>query len=158
MNLYNGLLTNGLGVGLPAHKTLITQFFHLFTAEITVITTPTVAPYGGSPPLPPGEIQNFYKPVNPSTFPEPLDPSIFNHPIIVDEPRIVKDLIKIRVKFNNVEIEKEFAVPKRRAKIIVNIINFVNSTKDRMSVRIKNLKELKNKLFARIMNIEKGRH
>lgn len=149
-DLLNGLLTKGLGVDLPACKTLITMQFNLFTLDVSVPLGS--AGYGGSPPLAPGEIHDFYKPIDPETFPDPLDPSFFTNPIVTGEPRTVKEIVTIKMKIGDRIIEKEFAVPKKRIKIIVKVANIINSTRDKFNIVISNIKRVKNNITTRIFN------
>lgn len=148
MNLTNGLLTRGLGVDLPACKTLITMNFHLFTLEVI----PGVAAYGGGVPLAPGEIKDFFKPIDPTTFPDPMDSSFFNNPVVTGEPRTVKEIITVKLKIGERTIEKEFAVPKKRVKTIVKVANFINATKDKISITLSNIKRIKNNINTKIFN------
>ena len=66
-----GIITNGLG--LDACKGLVTTTqFHLFCFGVFVPPViPPKTPFegGGSFPLAPGEIQGFYKPVQPGELP-----------------------------------------------------------------------------------------
>lgn len=151
MNLTNGLLTRGLGVDLPACRALITMHFHLFALEVVI--TPPPGGMGGSRPLAPGEFKNFYQPVDPSTFPGDVDQSMMGHPIFLGDLKDVKEIVAVKVTLNGRTIEKEFAVPIKRAKVIIKVANFINTTRERMHVVADNIKERKNKLIAKIYKI-----
>ena len=146
MNLSGGLITKGLG--LPASSGLITMYFHLF-ATVT-ITVSGGAGMGGSLPLAPGEINNFYQPIVPESF-SGIDPSLINHPIFVDH-KDIKKFVTIKIKFGDREIEKEYMVPIRRANIIIKAITIVNSTNHKVKAVINGLQILKRKIVAKISN------
>lgn len=138
MLVNNGLLTKGLGVRLPACFSLITARFSVFVK----IVQKTYGGGGGGGAIIPPSIFNGE------------DQSLLNHPIFIDEPRKVNNLLSLKIKFGDKIIEKEYIVPKNRLNFTIKIIDIINSTNKKTNIKIKNIRELKNKLFAKISKIK----
>lgn len=131
------LITKGLGG--PACQGLITGYFYLgiFKAQV-IITPPTSGGGGGSIPLRPGEIKDFYKPVQPNKtyFPK-------------------KDLTDVTVKitFRNETFITTYKVRPTFATVIAKIININNITVDRIRVTAQNLEVTAKRLVATVKNL-----
>lgn len=136
-----GIITGGLG--RPACQGMITMFpFSLYCAVV-----PAPLRGGGSIPLAPGEIQNFYQPVDPSLGTKPVegnfvDPSVYG-----------KKIVRIVLKFNGHTYESEYLVSEKRAKTVVKIINLVNATKARVRVMASNLHRVTTNALVKIKNL-----
>lgn len=139
-NRYSGLITGGLG--LPACSGLIVNFFGVTTC-LTIITNGPIS--GGSIPLLPGEIQNFYTPVDNQVSSQ----GRLAKPYVYD-----KKVVKITVSYKKLKSEKEFMVNKTQEKILITVVNLVNTTRSRMKVTIENLKKLTNKIKIEIRNLQ----
>lgn len=154
VNLTNGLLTGGLGVDMPACAMIMTAWhFNLgpcfFEAKVSSVSS------GGSKPLAPGEIHNFYKPIDPTIFDKDFDPSILTNPLIQGEPQYVKTLVTVRIRVGERMVEREFAIPKRRAKIIVKVLNIMNSTKAKLTATVNRLTMTVHKISVKINRLRK---
>lgn len=115
-----GIITKGLG--LPACKGLIVGHFYLglFKVEVVVDT----GGGGGSRPLRPGEIQDFYKPVEPDkTFNQKKD--YYN--------------VTVRVTMAGKTTSSFFQVRPGYGKVIAKIINIKQALQNNISVMITNL-------------------
>lgn len=138
MLVNNGLLTKGLGVNLPACFSMITGRFSLFI-NISILQRHPRGGGGGNKII-----------INPNTILQGEDQSLLDHPIFTNEFIQLNDLITLKIKFGEREIEKEFIVPKLKMKPIVSVLQFLNITKNKVNIKINNIKEIKNKLFAKI--------
>lgn len=149
-----GIITGGLGY--DACNGLITTKFHLWCGIEIVVTPPK--PSGGGPypgkahnKFAPGEIQNFYQPVPPEQqyYVVPRD----------QEARYFQRHKHIVVKFKMGEfaVEKEFAVPEKRAKAIVKVLNVLNNTRTRINVGVSNVKRMAGNLTVAVSKL-RSRH
>ena len=152
----NALTLNGMGVSpisfvakpeLTAAGVLITANIHkLFCIDITNIE-PTDGGGSGRYPGPvvnrlePGEVQNFYKPVDPE-WQYAQEPSLYR-----------KKHIKVRVYFNEKWNTKEFLVSMKHDKQIANVINLLNTTRERMNAVVRNIKRYATKAVMRVRNL-----
>lgn len=134
---YSGLITGGLGN--PACCGMITMQFHLFKCKIEIITPPVSGGGGGSYPLGPGQIQNFYKPVNPDKFYTPRKP--------------LYQTIILRVTIDGKTTVREYKTFPVIAKAIANIINITNVVFDSINVRVQTIKTKFKDLVVGIKNI-----
>lgn len=141
MEELSGLITGGLG--LPACRGLITARFHLIGCSIEVVVkVPGVS--GGSIPFLPGQIHDFYRPVDspyqvPYTFPLPTDKK--------------KIPVTIRITFMGKITEKNYMVNQKRRDIIVNVLNLINRIKDKMSVTVTGIKRVPARITAYVKNL-----
>jgi len=137
-----GILTGGLG--LPACEGLaITTQFNLFCGIVITVPTPPPSRGGGSRPMAPGEIQNFYKPVDPEYLvPQDIDP--FSKP---------KNHVQIKISFKDTVIDKEYLVSNKRMKAVITVINLINTTKEKISTVISNIRRISNNAILRVKNL-----
>ena len=132
--------------GLTCGKTRACQGGALITAGPLSIfclpfdpdLTPIIPQGGGGRPMQPGEISQLYQPV-PEQF------------YVVDRRNEADYFrkripIKIALQFRGKTNEKEFLVPEERAKAIINVLNSVNKTKDRISVGVTSIKRIYNRI------------
>jgi len=125
-----GVITFGLGCDQTG--LVIGNIFNLGFIKIIVGGSPIIPPVpppvggggGGSRPLAPGEIQTFYKPVDP----------LYQFP---KEPQIP---VKIIVTFRGKVTERNYIVSKKRGDIIVNVLNVVNTIKSRILITVHNVR------------------
>lgn len=148
------IITKGLTCGhgpLDECKSgLITSYFGLYC---TMPTPPWNAGGGGAYDRPawnkfePGEIQNFYKEVDPE----------FYHVPIEDEADFLRKYkpIKITFKMGNFETEHYFSVPEERLKIIVNAFDLLEATRDKIRFAISGLKNIISDVTVRVTNFRK---
>jgi hypothetical protein len=129
MTPLSGIITGGLG--RPACAGMIINFFRL-SCGITVIP-PEGGSSGGSIPLAPGDIHNFYQPV------QNLPP----YYIIPQDQQWQygkKVQVVVTVKLGEKTIEKIYLVSQDKAKLIVKVANVANNTMERIKVIVNNLK------------------
>lgn len=91
----------------------------------------------------PGEIQNFYKPVD--------------DPYLVPRDREEQFLrkykhVQIHFKMGNFEVEKDYQVPENRAKAIVKVLDVINATRDRIMVTASGLKRVTTRITVAVKN------
>lgn len=144
VGLKGGLVTFGLG--RPACQGMITMMpFQLacFLPAPPPPPPPVPGVSGGTIPLEPGEIHDFYQPV-----------AIDNEGNFVDPKVYGKKHVIIRVKSEFFEGEREFLVPTKRVKSIVKAVNIVNTTISRMKVSVSNLKQLAIRATVTIKNLK----
>ena len=133
------LITGGLG--LPANCGLIVSQFHVFSCEI-IVTIPPVdigVSVGGSKPLLPGEIANFYKPVEIQ----------YDKPIVLQHDKEVpfidstsNNYVRIELVFNDKTYDKEFLTNTRTAKVITSVTNLINVTRGKVKVTLSKFKRI----------------
>ena len=106
---------------------------------------------GGSRPMQPGEISQLYQPV-----PQPQQYYLVPRE---EEARYMRTRVPVTILFKMGErsLEKEYMVPEERARIVANVINVVNVTKERMSVTVKNIKRLYCKVKVKVTNFRHER-
>lgn len=116
--------------------------------------TVTVSPMqydGGSMPLAPGEIHDFYRPVGSGGIPsKPLKPLPYMTP--VNPPQQVE---KITITLNTKDrepITEVYIVPKYRSKVIVNITRVSTSMVGLVSVTVTNLKNRTRELIRVVVD------
>jgi hypothetical protein len=136
------IITKGLTGGHapldPCKSGLITTPFSLYCTGI--LPPPPVS--GGGGPYPydawnkfnPGDIKNFYQPVNQTYYVVPRD----------QEHKYFKrhTLVTIGVKFGKFSTEKEYLVPLKNARAIVKVFNLMEVTKERIDVTVSNVKRV----------------
>lgn len=137
----NGLITNGLGVGLPACAMMMTAT--TFTLGPVVITLG-----GGSRPMPPGTAKDFYKPVDRINLQDPPFYTPYNVPV-------KKCIVKVNLKFGDREIEKEYAIREQRLKVLVKVLNFTKRVQGGISVMVVNMKKIATRASVRILRFRK---
>lgn len=167
MDSMGGMLTKGLGG--PACCTLIVGFSKLRLECNIVPVTPTLQYYGGSCPYAPGEIANLYKPVAGNL--QPLNKAMlpfmrpYNPPVPLDKVTVKVTFKKDKSiemgeglsEFEEVDnvYTREFMVPRSRAKIIVNAVNFINASQQKINVTAGNLRSIATKIKVTITRFRK---
>lgn len=136
------IITKGIAC-VPACDGLITTYFSLYCTDLPPI--PSIG-HGGSIPLPPGAIKDFYKVVDePYLVPRDLEWQL------LDKGKVVELTLKLGEKI----IEKTYKVPEEHAAMIVNVLSLSNTTKERMKVSIQKVTSLASKAAVRIFNLKK---
>ncbi len=139
------IITKGLNCG-SACDGLITAHFSLYCP----VPGPVVDSGGGPYPYPawnryePGEIQDFYQPVDPDLI-VPLDKEA--------EYFRRKKIIVMKVNIGTFKFEKEYAVPIERAKIIVFVANILNTTINRVKVAVNSIKRITSKIAIQVKKL-----
>jgi len=138
-----GLITGGLG--RPGCNGMITMApFHLacFVRKRKGVS-------GGVIPLEPGEIQDFYQPIDPETFGKTESEGEFVDPKVYGKQKV---LIKVTSEY--FKGEKEFLVNEGRAKFIIKVVSFANTTISKMSIRVSNIKQIATRATITIKNMK----
>ena len=134
IGLKGGLLTGGLG--RPACQGIITMLpFQLGCFKFVPpppppppVIPPSPPGEGGVIPLAPGEIHDFYQPVDGEGLEGTLaDPSVYG-----------KRMVRILVTSRFFEGEKEFMVSEKRGKYIIKAVNIINNTKPHLIQKMLN--------------------
>jgi len=99
---------------------------------------------GGSRPLMPGEIQNFYKVVD------------NEYQVPYEYPNEKKVPVRIKVTFRGQTTEKYYLVNPKRGDIIVNVLNVVNRIRDRIKIVVKNIRSGPKRIVAFVRNLRKS--
>ena len=138
VGLKGGIITGGLG--RPACMGIITVLpFQLACFKFippppppTPIDKATAGQGGGVIPLEPGEIHDFYQPVDVDGLEGTLaDPSVYG-----------KRMVKLKFTSRFFEGEKEFMLSERHGKYAIKAANIVNSTMEGMKVTAKNIRHI----------------
>jgi hypothetical protein len=140
-----GILLKGLGA--PACCGLILAQFNLAKCcQYTVTVTSPIQYDGGSRPLAPGEIHQFYTPVSPTGRVTPgIKPLEYLTPYNPPRP-VDKIVVELKVKDKD-PIVKEYYVPQYHSKVILQVTRFTAGTAGIISVSVTNLKnEFKKKI------------
>ena len=140
-NAASKIITHGLGPGNKACEGLITTHFSLYCIEITIKPGGGGGPYPGSAWNKIDNINDFYTPV-----PDHYDPN---------NTYKVKKQVIITVKLGNINVEKIYLVPINRTKIIINVLNLLNITKERINISVKNIKKILHNISVSISNIRR---
>jgi hypothetical protein len=144
-----GVITFGLGCDQTG--LVIGNIFNLGFIKVIVGGSPIIPPVeppqpgvsGGSRPLAPGEIHNFYKPVD----------NQYQVPYIQNQPKIP---VVIKITFRGKTTEKYYLVSKKRSDIIITVLNLVNRIRDRISIVVKNVRSAPNRIVAFVRNLRKS--
>lgn len=126
------LITNGLGSDASSGALITANKFHLLGC-IALIIIPNTSSGGGSRPLSPGEIQNFYKPVH---LPDQNSPDY----IPVNLETKPKNKVIVKFKFNDIENEKEFILNRKPYKLFIKILNVINITDNIAKITFNSIK------------------
>lgn len=123
------IITKGLGCEFPLDSGNITTYFGLY-CKVVVIPPRIFTNIGGSIPLAPGEIVNFYKPVF-DRVPNNFIPN-----------RYVDDLLRpnyiVTIMIDNTE--QIYKVTPKTGKMVVFVLNLVNSIKEKFKITINKVK------------------
>ena len=147
VGLKGGLVTFGLG--RPACQGMITMMpFQLacFLPAPPPPPPPVPGVSGGTIPLEPGEIHDFYQPVDLDSEGTFVDPSVYG-----------KKHVVIRVKSEFFEGEKEFLVSTERVKGVVKAVNIINTTITKIRAAVQNLKQYAIKATITVKNLKRKR-
>jgi len=124
MDAMGGILTKGLGA--PACCGLIIAKFGLSKCcqyTIEVIPVEGIGGGGGSRPLAPGEIHNFYTPVGQTN---PLKPLQYLQPYNDLRGPVDKIVITLTTSDGN-NHTKEFFVPRHKSRVLINVTRIIAS-------------------------------
>jgi hypothetical protein len=132
-----GIITGGLG--RPACRGIIMNL----PFRLACLAFPS--PLGGSIPLEPGEIHDFYTPVELQNIDGRL----------VDPKAYGKKTVKIKVESRFFKNEKEYLVSESTAKRLVKIANMANVTRGRIKVAITEIRKVATRATVRIKNLKK---
>ncbi len=128
---------------LPAcdNGAMITGWFNLAGCRVNV----AVVRGGGTIPMAPGEIQNFYTPVDDAgewwVRIDDLDP--FKKP---------KRLVKVEVEFKDKKTEKVYLVSERTSTMMVNIANLINRFDELIRPKITKFAQVTTRTVVTIKN------
>lgn len=144
VGLKGGIITGGLG--RPACQGMITMLpFQLGCFVFIPPPPPTKAVSGGAIPLAPGEIADFYQPV---------DTQLSDGKFV--DPRVYgKRVVKVIFKSKFLENEKEFLVPEKRMKNVFKVLNVINVTTQRMHVVVDDIWNIATRAIVTIKNLRK---
>ncbi len=138
------ILTKGLSCGNTTgceSGTIITTKFGLF-CKIEITPPPVMPAGGGSRVFAPGEIQNFYKPVEqPYVIPLDKEKDYFNNN---------SQHVKIMIKIGKIKTEREYVIPKNKTKYIIKILKVINNTINSIKVNINSIKRITNDIIIKI--------
>lgn len=142
-----GIVTFGLGCDQTG--LIIGNIFNLGFIKVIVGGSPIIPPVvppvggggGGSRPLAPGEIQNFYKPVE-------------EQPLYKADDRKYPVVIKITIRGKTTE--KYYLVSRKRSDIIVTVLNVVNRIRDRIKIVVTDIRSGPKRIVAFVRNFRKS--
>ena len=151
------IITKGLGCGLPLDSGNITTHFGLFCIQVIVPPQPPInIGSGGMIPLAPGQIANLYKPIHdqvPTFHNQPVfdQPPSIHIPVGQEDNYFRKNYI---VTITIEDQERIYKVSPRTGNMVVSVLNFVNSTKEKVKVTINKI-NIK-RLSVEIANLRKS--
>lgn len=130
------IITGGMGVNIPACQGLImtTPF------QLLCILLPGVS--GGGIPLQPGEIHDFYKPVDPKLLKDLTEYPSEHDGELVDLSVYGKKKVKVIITSSLFKGEKEFVITEKQRKILIEVGNFINVTQKHISVIAENIRNI----------------
>lgn len=134
-------LTCGRSTACESGTSITAGSFSLYCLTPMPIQTPTG---GGSRPMQPGEISQLYQVV-----PEQYYVVNRNQEAEYFRTRIP---VTIKLTMGKFKVDKEYLVPEERARVIVNIANVYNVTKDRMAVTFSNVRRTYTKALVKLSN------
>ena len=140
------LITNGLG-SRACSNLIIGNKFHMFGCLEIIIPPITSTPgTGGSIPLAPGQIQNFYKPITTPDYYIKTD---------IDPLAKPKQLVIVKLTINDKIHEKEFLLKEKPYKLLINILNLENTTFKKIKIIIDNLHIKLHNILIKIKKLRK---
>lgn len=137
------IITNGLGHNYD-QGFLIGWQTHLYFVDVSVAPIIIEGLTGGGTPLAPGEIATLYKPIEWLT---PRDQRNLLNP---------GKHVTLKIKLGKIEIEKEYVVHEKTSAMIVQLINFINTTKSRIKVVVDSIKHIAIRAMVRIRNLRRS--
>lgn len=141
------IITGGMGVGIPACRGLIMAL----PFQLLCIVLPGVS--GGGIPLQPGEIQDFYKPIDPKIFKDLTEQPGIQDGEFVDVSVYGKRKVKIIVASSLFKGEKEFMITERQKRTIVEASNLINTTFKYMSIVAEDIRSIASRAKIIIENL-----
>jgi hypothetical protein len=147
------LLTNGLGHNACSGGLITAAKWSLFGCDASIVIVPAVSPSGGgSRVFLPGEIQNFYQPIDQTS-----DNNLSDYkPIDVEYKP--KNVIKVKIKINDIESEREYVLKRKPYKMLVKILNIINITDRIAKITLKNIKTKIHNISVILKNIKLKRN
>lgn len=146
------IITKGLTCAntTPCQSGIITTFFSLYCRDVETpppkITGGGAYPYDAWNKVTPGEIQNFYQPVDveqPYLIPRDQESRYFEK----------KKIVTLRVKIGDREIEHEYSVREKRANQVIKIINLINATGNQIKVNASNIRRRINDVVIKVKDL-----
>ena len=141
------IITNGLGANANSGALITAAKWSLLGCTAAIII-PTTSSGGGSRPMGPGEIQNFYTPVV-----QQVD-NTFNDYVPINLESKIKNVVKVKININGIENEKEFILKAKPYKLIIKVINIINITDKIIKITINNIKNKMHNISTKIKNIK----
>lgn len=138
------IITKGLFIGDNIASVLefgaaITPWFGLYVSGPLV--SPNYVAAVGSRVYAPGEIANLYQPIDPNTGLKTNEP--FLVPMDKEAEYFQKNkVITLKINFAGKQFESQYAVPENRARKLVEVMNFINSTRNKINVAINGFKRV----------------
>jgi hypothetical protein len=135
-----------------------TPLFGVYITEVPPAPPPpppktTYFGSGGSRPYAPGEFAKSWKYINPTTG---LTSSELWPVIPLDQEANFfrrKKLFTVKMQFGEKKIEKIFPISEKRAKTIIEVINVVNASKQRVSASVSGVKKRTTAAMVKIGNV-----
>jgi len=146
----NGIITGGLGVGLPACCNLITMRFHLGKRCHIDVIPPVIPPVhiqepgGGSYPMAPGSAKNIFQPVGQPRIPIGANPPFYVP--VSDKLGDKAGQFKFTVVWDNKEVIKDYVLPNRSGRIVINLLQITDVTRDKIKIMSTNIRKITNNI------------
>lgn len=133
----------------------ITPWFRLYITEVPV--PPPVENYVaavGSRVYAPGEIAQLYRPIDPNTG-LPVGHQVGQEPYFVPLDKEAEffrknKIVTFKINFAGRDIDRTYSVSEARANALVEAINIVNATKNRISIVASGVKKLANEAVIKV--------
>ena len=139
------IITKGLGKNAKACDGLITTRFSIYCKSVVAKKKG-----GGGGPYPAGKgawnqfdsAEDIFKPVEIDHY---------------DPKRIytLKKEVTIKLNIGEIKMEKIFLVPKKRGEIIVNTINLINATRDRITITIGKIRKILHGITMKVSKLNR---
>ncbi len=136
----------------------ITPFFRLYITEAPQPNNYIAA--AGSRVYAPGEIAQMYQPIDPKTglrIDAKKQDGVEEYLVVPMDKEAEylagNKIVTVTFNFAGKTMEKVYSVSNHRAKTIVEVINVVNATKDRISVTLSGLKRVTTRAIVEIRNL-----
>lgn len=154
--IITGGLTGGHSPVDPCKSGLITSPFSLYCR---LLPKPVPPPGSGGGPYPgnawnkfnPGQIQDFYKPVDPTQqyyiVPRDQEANYFRR----------HKIVTMRIQLGDIVVEKEYAVPEKRARAVVKTLNLINATVANIKLTVSGIKRITSEAIVKIKNLRLGK-
>jgi len=139
VGITGGIITGGMG--RPACRSIITMSIFSLYADVSSVT-------GGGIPLAPGQIKDFFQPVDTTNITQNPVEGDFVNPAVYG-----KKLVRVGIKFNEHTMEKEYLISEQRAKHVISVINLVNGAKTRLNAVTSNIRTVTTRLNVVAKNL-----